>query len=68
MSDSPVIEIVRSCHLPLCSAATIPIKIENGTMSANANAARISELPNRRSTSGRTSTLRTGDVPQSPVA
>jgi hypothetical protein len=68
MSDRPLIEIVRSCHRPWCSAATTPMKIENGTISAKANAARISELPKRLSTSGRTSTLSTGDVPQSPVA
>src|SRR3954453_13688502 len=68
MSDSPAIEIVRSAHRPLYSAATIPMNTENGTMSTNANAARMSELPNRLRTSGRTLTFRTGDDPQSPVA
>ena len=68
MSDRPVIEMTRSGQRPLCSAATTPMKIENGTISANANAASTSELPKRRRTSGRTSVFSTGDVPQSPVA
>jgi len=40
MNESPTMEMARSTSFPYLSAATTPMKIENGKISTIANAAR----------------------------